>query len=393
MDIDDLMQPLPIPDEQSLAHSERCAVFLREAMAEGSLSFAQFMNACLYTPGLGYYAAGSRKFGAGGDFVTAPEISPVFSRVLARQVAAVLEQLEKPDVLEFGAGSGAMAAEVFGRLKAMGEAPEHYLILEVSPDLRERQQRRIAERLPSDVDRFRWIDEIPGSFNGVILANEVLDALPVERFEVRGGDVFQQRVTTDGDRFVLTTAPAPSVLTEAVSRIESDLGTTLPEGFTSEICTAAFDWTASLVNGLREGAIFLFDYGVGRDAYYAPDRDGGWLRCHFRHHAHSNPLVYPGIQDITAWVDFSLVAEAAVTAGAEIGGYVTQAHFLMAGGLDAELELMQDAPLDKQLELASAVKTLTLPGEMGEHVKCLGLVKGNVRTPDALTMMDITHTL
>ncbi len=357
------------------------------------MSFAEFMNACLYAPGLGYYAAGNRKFGAGGDFVTAPEISPVFSRVVARQVASVLEQLSTPSVLELGAGSGAMAVEIYKKLRELGAAPEKYRVLEVSPDLRERQQRRVAEQLPDDVERFEWIDDIPEAMSGVIVANEVLDALPVERFEMRGVDVLQHRVSTDGDGFVIRSSEAPTVLIEAVRGIESDRGQRLPAGFCSEICIAASDWTARLASSLQQGAIFLFDYGVGRDVYYAPDRDGGWLRCYFRHHVHSDPLVYPGIQDITAWVDFSLVAEAAVAAGAEIGGFVTQAHFLLAGGLDAELHLMQDAPLDEQLELASAVKTLTLPGEMGEHVKCLGLVKGDVRTPDALTMMDITHTL
>ena len=387
------MQPLPEPDEQSLAHSQRCAAYLKELIGDGSISFAEFMNACLYAPGLGYYVAGSRKFGAGGDFVTAPEISPVFSRVVARQAAAVLDQLTSPAILEFGAGSGAMAVEVFKKLQALGGAPDKYLILEVSPDLCERQQQWVARQLPDEADRFHWIDEIPATFSGVILANEVLDALPAERFEIQGDDVAQHRIALDGNDFVVRRATAPAVLADAVRRIESDIGSKLPVGYRSEVCLAASDWTQSLVKSLQKGAIFLFDYGVGRSAYYAPDRDGGWLRCHFRHHAHSDPLSYPGIQDITAWVDFSLVAEAAAAAGAEIGGFVTQAHFLMAGGLDAELELMQHAPLDKQLELASAIKTLTLPGEMGEHVKCLGLIKGNVRTPDALTMMDITHTL
>ena len=188
------MQPLPTPDEQSLAHSRRCAAYLRELIGDGSISFAEFMNACLYTPGLGYYAAGSRKFGAGGDFVTAPEISPVFSRVVARQAAGVLKQLKNPAILEFGAGSGVMAVEVFRKLKALGAIPDEYLILEVSPDLCERQQRLVAEQLPDDADRFQWIDQVPGTFSGVILANEVLDALPVERFEIRDGDVAQHRV-------------------------------------------------------------------------------------------------------------------------------------------------------------------------------------------------------
>lgn len=387
------MQPLPTPDEDSRAHSERCAAFLRQRIDDRGLSFAEFMDACLYTPGLGYYAAGNRKFGAGGDFVTAPEISPVFSRVLARQVAAVLGQLDGGSVLEFGAGTGVMATDMIKKLAALDCLPDRYLILEVSPDLAERQRQRIEDAVPEHASRFDWVDGLPASFTGVMLANEVLDALPVERFEMRDGAVLQHRVVADGDAFAITRVPAPDGLSDAVRQIESDMDSPLPDGFTSDICVAADDWTRSLVRSLSSGAIFLFDYGIGRASYYALDRDGGWLRCHFRHHAHSDPLVYPGIQDITAWVDFSLVAEAAVDAGATIGGFVTQAHFLMAGGLDDELELMQDAPLEQQLELASAIRTLTLPGEMGEHVKCLGLVKGDVRTPDALTSMDLTHTL
>ena len=221
MEYDSTMQPLPTPDEESRKHSERCAAWLRQRIGDGSLSFAEFMHACLYTPGLGYYAAGSRKFGAGGDFVTAPEISPVFSFVLARQVADVLAQLDGGSVLEFGAGSGIMAVDILRRLETLDTLPERYLILEVAPDLQQRQQRYIARALPDHADRFEWIDEVPATFSGVMLANEVLDALPVERFGMSGGAVMQQRVAVDGERFAFAPAPAPAVLERAVRRVES----------------------------------------------------------------------------------------------------------------------------------------------------------------------------
>ena len=230
------------------------------------------------------------------------------------------------------------------------------------------------------------------SHTGVILANEVLDAMPVERF-VRRATVQQQRVSLDGDAFELIEADAPAVLAAAVAAIEADLGAPLPAGFVSEASLGTAPWVENILASLQCGAVFLFDYGLGRGEYYAVERNGGWLRCHFRHRAHNNPLILPGIQDITAWVDFTAVAHAAVKSAADIAGFVPQAQFLLQGGLQSELQSLDKLPPQQQLALSGQVKLLTLPGEMGEHFKCLGLTRGAIDQPSAFSASDRTHSL
>ena len=233
-----------------------------------------------------------------------------------------------------------------------------------------------------------WVDGWPASHRGVVVANEVLDALPVERFIRRSGQVMQLCVTSDGQRFAVAERPAPDYLTAAVTGIEQELGQPLADGYLSEVCIAAPQWIAELATTLQEGTTFLFDYGVSRKEYYAADRSGGWLRCHYRHHAHNDALLLPGIQDITAWVDFTAVAGAALENGLEVVGFTTQAQFLINGGLDAELAGLADLPIDAQLKLAGEVKMLTLPAEMGEHFKCLGLSRGSMLQPAAFRNAD-----
>ena len=359
----------------------------------GAISFAEFMHTVLYAPGLGYYSAGSTKFGAAGDFTTAPEVSSIFGRVLARQCATALADIAAPSILEFGAGSGKLAVDVLTKLDAMDALPERYEILEVSADLRERQQELLLREVPGLVDRVAWLEALPDEHNGVIIANEVLDALPVERFVRRGDRIMQIGVAVGQGGFVLIEREAPAVLAAAVAEIEQDLGEPLPNGYSSEVCIAAPGWLADVADVLRSGIIFLFDYGVSRTDYYAPERSAGWLRCHFRHHAHNDPLLLPGIQDVTAWVDFSGVAAAAIEHGLEVEGFVTQAHFLLSGGLDLELADFAELPPAARLKLSGEVKLLTLPGEMGENFKCLGLSR-NLKAPIAsLALADRTHTL
>jgi SAM-dependent MidA family methyltransferase len=386
---------LPIPDEASAVHSERCAAYIRERILDsgGSISFAEYMHYALYTPGLGYYSAGARKFGAAGDFVTAPEISDLFARVLARQCATVLEHIGDGSVLEFGAGSGRLAVDLLVALDRLGALPREYLILEVSADLRERQQRLLWDELADLADVVVWIDRMPESHRGVIVANEVLDALPVERFLKRDGNVLQLRVAVEAGEFVFVDELAPDMLVSAVRSIEEYRGSALADRYVSEVSLATPGFIADLAGSLEQGVALLFDYGVGRREYYADDRNEGWLRCHFRHRAHSDPLILAGIQDLTAWVDFTAVAEAAVSNGMDIAGYVTQAQFLLNGGLARELAWMAEMPLESQLEMSKAVKLLTLPAEMGENVKCIGLTSGDVPPLAALESADRTHTL
>jgi len=386
---------LPQPDAASAAHSACVAEFIRQkiAAAGGQISFAEYMHHALYAPGLGYYNAGTTKFGEAGDFVTAPEVSPVFGRVLARQCAAVIADADSPSILELGAGSGRLAADILHKLAELDSLPESYRILEVSADLQERQESVLRKEIPEFMDQVQWLGQLPDDQSGVIIANEVLDALPVERFIRREEGVAQLCVAVDDRSFVLRERDAPDNLVAAVAAIEKDLGQRLPAGFASEVCMAAPQWVGDLAGILREGVVFLFDYGVSRREYYAAERSGGWLRCHFRHHAHNDPLILPGIQDLTSWVDFTAIAEAGVGGGLDVAGFVTQAQFLMGGGLDRELADFSDLPIDAQLKLSGQVKLLTLPGEMGENFKCLGLSRGEVARPHSFGFANRTALL
>jgi SAM-dependent MidA family methyltransferase len=234
---------------------------------------------------------------------------------------------------------------------------------------------------------------MPDSHRGVVIANEVLDALPVERFMRRKNGIYQLRVADEGGEFVFVDEPAPDMLARAVAAIERDIGRALPENYVSEVSLAAPAWLGDVAGMLEHGLVLLFDYGVGRREYYAADRGEGWLRCHFRHRVHSDPLILPGIQDLTAWVDFTAIAEAAVASGLQVLGYVSQSHFLLSGGIEAELQGFTEMPVESQLQTAAQLKKLTLPGEMGENVKCICLARGNISRPAAFESADRTHTL
>lgn len=386
---------LPEAGADASAHSDRVVRHIRKAIgaAGGSISFAEFMQLALYAPGLGYYSAGASKLGAAGDFVTAPEISPVFAAVLARQVAIVLQQLDGGDVFEPGAGSGALAVSMLRKLAALDALPRRYLILEVSADFRQRQEARFRREMPEFIERIGWLSQLPERFSGVVVANEVADAMPVERFLIRGGEVLQARVRVAGNHFGWCFEPAPVFLQKGVRQIEADIGRALEDGYQSELAPGLSGWITQLSRGIRRGMIFLLDYGVTRREFYAPERRDGWLRCHFRHHAHNDPLILAGIQDLTSWVDFSAVAAAATSAGLDVAGYVTQANLLLGGGLEHELENFSSLPLAEQAELSRQVKLLTLPAEMGENFKCIGLSRGIADLPAALTQYDRAHLL
>ena len=376
---------LPALSADERAHESRVAEHIRDFIRAqgGVIGFDAFMRLALYAPGLGYYSAGATKLGADGDFVTAPEVSSLFSRCLARQVADVLADTGG-DVLELGAGSGRMAADVLTELAELDRLPGTYRILEVSADLAERQRERIS-RLPKDLaDRVTWLDAWPErSMRGVVLANEVLDAMPVERFVLRGHEggiaVNALGVGLDGDAFQWReTSPSPEML-NAVADIVEALPVPLPEGYVSELCLAFQPWIASLSAQLEAGVAFLIDYGLPRSQLYHPDRTRGTLRCHFRHRAHDDPFVNVGLQDITAWVDFTRVAEAADAAGLEVMGFATQAAFLIGAGMESllatEMGIVGD-DVQRRVVLASEARKLLLPGEMGEVFKVIALGRG-----------------
>ena len=385
---------LPGLAPEEAAHSARLEHRIREEIerAGGWIGFARYMQLALYEPGLGYYSAGARKLGAAGDFVTAPEVAPVFSRCLAVQCEEVLRALGGGDVLELGAGSGVMAADLLQELARRGVLPGRYLILDVSADLRERQRATLEATVPGIMDRIEWLDRWPDGFSGVVVANEVLDAMPVERFVVRGGAVHALGVTWQLGRLQWSEAPAGAALAEAARAIEHDTGG-WPDGYASEVNLGLAGWFAALAASLERGVLLFVDYGLPRRELYAPERRDGTLLCHFRHRFHADPFVHPGLQDITAWVDFTAVAEAAAAAGLGVAGYTTQAHFLIGSGLGGFLADVADLDVVSRVNLSRQAMVLTLPGEMGERFKAIALAKGYDAPLCGFAARDLRHTL
>jgi SAM-dependent MidA family methyltransferase len=296
-------------------------------------------------------------------------------------------------VREPGAGTGVMAADILLELQRLDALPDNYLILEPSGDLRERQRRMINDRAPHLEERVRWLDGAPDEpFNGVLVANEVIDALPVERFTIREGQLHSLGVGCDGDVFAWVPGPSGEHLEVQINALQSLLGREFPEGYTSEICLQLPAWLDAAAGWLDQGVALFFDYGFPRREYYLPERNSGTLRCYYRHRAHENPFLWPGLQDITAWVDFSWLAEAAVQAGFEIGGFTTQAHFLLAAGIEERVAMPANEP-GRQLELARGLRQLLLPGEMGEAIKVLALCRGGALSPEALFGRDMRASL
>ncbi|MBK8182534.1 MAG: SAM-dependent methyltransferase [Candidatus Competibacteraceae bacterium] len=395
---------LPEPDPVARAHSAEVLNRIRSEIAQagGAMSFSRFMDFVLYEPGLGYYRAGARKFGPDGDFITAPELSPLFSRCLARQCREILEHIGGGTILELGAGTGVMAAGILQELQVLDKLPERYAILELSGELRERQRKTLANRTPALLERVMWLDTLPKpGLKGIVLGNEVLDALPVERF----------RITADGPRRLAVTwidsgakpssktglswtegAPDPS-LSAAVAGIETALGGRLPVGYVSEYVPRLPAWIRSMADALSTGVLLFIDYGYSQREYYHPERADGTLLCHYRHRVHADPLILPGLQDITASVDFSAVADNARIAGFELAGYTSQNYFLFGCGLMELLAEVDPTDTVRYLEQVRQVKLLTLPGEMGERFKAIALTRG-VRIPlGGFSFRDERHRL
>jgi len=360
----------PQPSAAAAAVSARLrTLIVREiAAAGGWIGFDRYMELALYTPGQGYYAAGSHKLGdaaSGGDFITAPEISPLFARTLAAQVAQIFAATA-PRIVEFGAGSGALARDLMDALAAGGTPVVQYSIVELAADLRERQQHVLAGR------PVQWLSAPPHQFVGVLLANEVLDVMPVQLFVKRADSVFERGVATNGDALVFADRPSQPALREEVARIEQNAGA-LPEHYGSEVGFIARAWLRSCADWLRRGALLAIDYGFPQREYYHPQRLMGTLMCHYRHQAHADPLWFPGLNDITAHVDFSAAATAAHEAGLDVLGYTSQAHFLLNCGLLREAQ--NDAPIEP-VAAANAIRRLISESEMGELFKVLAVGRG-----------------
>jgi SAM-dependent MidA family methyltransferase len=361
---------LPLPSTSALQHSQQLAECIKQVIAQqGPISFADYMQMALYYPALGYYSAGATKLGAAGDFITAPELSSLFSFTLAHQVAEVLQQIPNGDVLEFGAGSGCMAADILLRLHELDCLPQHYYILDVSADLQQRQQQTIA-KLPAELSsKVQWLTELPKNFYGAILANEVLDAMPVHMISRQQNGLFERKVTWDHDAFQWLD---DSISSNLLSETQEDLLLNLPAPYVTEINTYIDGWLESLNQILQQGVILIIDYGFSAAEYYHPQRHMGTLMCHYQHHAHPDPFLWPGLQDITAHVDFTHVATAATQVGLDVLGYTHQASFLMAAGI---MELVQSASTEQQYRFSQQLKRLLLPTEMGELFKVMALGK------------------
>ena len=374
---------LPIPDADAQAYSDALMRRIVDdiAAAGGWIGFDRFMDLALYAPAMGYYSGGARKFGAAGDFVTAPEISSAFACTVAAQAAQIMAA-SAMQIIEVGAGSGRLAADLLLELELRGALPERYAIIELSGELRQRQRATLSERAPQLIDRVVWLDALPERFDGLVLANELLDAIPVQ-LVVWGHDddeqtIFERGVVVQDGEFTWLDRPASGRLRERAQQLFDELSTDapLPPGYLSEIGLAASDWTASWAKLIGRGALLLVDYGFPRREYYHPQRSSGTLMCHYRHHAHGEPFFLPGLQDITAHVDFTAIVEAGFDAGLEFLGYTTQATFLLNCGLTDVLARIPVDDLARYLPQSQAAQKLISPAEMGELFKVVALGKG-----------------
>ncbi|HEV3428480.1 MAG TPA: SAM-dependent methyltransferase [Paraburkholderia sp.] len=393
---------LPVPEPIALAQSEALAATLRAeiAAAGGWLPFDRYMERALYAPGLGYYSGGSRKFGLladdGSDFVTAPEMSPLFAATLARAVGEALEASGTRALMEFGAGTGRLAAGVMLALEALGVPFDSYSIVDLSGELRERQRETIAQRAPHLLARVQWLDALPERFEGVVIGNEVLDAMPVRLF-ARKDAVWQERGVAVSDQgFMFADRPAMSGLDAGWA--QNVPGSVLAaidgsDDYVAETHEAALAFTRTVCAMLTRGAAFFIDYGFPESEYYHPQRVQGTLMCHYRHRAHDDPFLYPGLQDITAHVEFSGIAQAGVETGADLLGYTSQARFLMNAGITEVLGEIDPRDVVRFMPAANAVQKLVSEAEMGELFKVIAFSRGIDSTIAAFARGDRSHTL
>ncbi len=378
--------PVPPPAAQAVSAELQRALTREIEESGGWISFARFMEMALYTPGLGYYNAGSTKLGSAGDFVTAPELSPLFGRCVARQIAQIIES-GIPDVVEVGAGSGTLAAQVLLALDAMGRLPERYLILEVSADLRERQLERIAADAAHLADRVHWLDVLPARMDAIIVGNEVLDAIPAHMVRSQQGRLDEIGVIAAGGGFERAMRPATGALLSAAQALD------LPDDYETEINLAASAFIKSFAARLRKGAMLFIDYGFPAAEYYHPQRARGTLMCHYRHHAHDDPYALVGLQDITAHVDFTAIADAGAEAGMSVVGYAAQAQFLINCGITDLLAETDAGDASAYAPRAAQAQKLLSPAEMGELFKVIALGRGIEGPLLGFARGDRSHTL
>lgn len=368
---------LPVPAHEALQASRALVARIEAAIAAnaGWLSFADYMQLALYSPGLGYYSGVAAKFGRDGDFVTAPLLGPLFARTLTLQIAELFgDPAIPPSLLEFGAGNGELAGGLLAELGRLGITVERYSILEPSADLAQRQRETISQLAPGSLERVEWLQRLPEAFRGVMIANEVVDAMPVHLVGWRDEGIVERGVALQDGRLVWAERPAADEVLETAQRLAIAAGIRPP--YMSELALAARGWVRSVSECLAQGVLLVIDYGFAANEYYHPQRASGTLMCHYRHHAHADPFFYPGLQDITAHVDFSALASAARDAGLDLLGYATQANFLINCGITGVLSQTDPAHTANYLPLAASAQTLLSPAEMGELFKVIALGRG-----------------
>ena len=363
---------LPEPDAGARAHSERVRATIAAAIdaAGGFIPFDRYMDLALYAPGVGYYVAGTRKFGADGDFVTAPELTSLFGRTLARQLAAILDRSRERRIIELGAGSGKLAADI---LNTLGDAIARYEIVDVSPELRSRQRETLQRLAPSQISRVEWLDDLPRTIDGAVVMNEVLDALPVHVIARRNGAWRECGVGREGDRFAWAEGPLSDqrLVALAAARFPADID------YRSELNPAGEALVETIARKLTSGGLIVIDYGFPRREYYHPQRSDGTLMAHYRHRSLTDPFLWPGLCDLTAHVDFTSIAQAVARAGMRVAGFTSQAAFLLSCGVLERLNEIGAPESAAYLREASAVQTLTSPAEMGELFKVIAIARSD----------------
>jgi SAM-dependent MidA family methyltransferase len=383
--------PLPAADARAVSDALLEKLHSRIDQDGGCISFDAFMAAALYEPGLGYYSNGLMPFGEQGDFVTAPESGRLFGRCLARCIASALEQLEQGVVMELGAGSGVLAVDLLAELKELGALPARYYILERSAAMRALQERRLNTQLPECMQRLEWLDSLPEDpISGVVFGNEVADALPVKRFRWHEGQVSELGVGRQNKQL--------SVCERCGDDVQRHVQQLARNGhwagdYQSEYCPTLPAWINSLTDVLAQGLLLFIDYGYGRAEYYHPQRSMGTLMCHYRHHAHHDPFWLPGLQDMTAFVDFTAIAEAASAAGMQLEGFASQARFLVDCGIDQLMAEIDTANTRQFLQLSNEAKRLMLPGEMGERFKVIGFSRKLLQSVKGFGSQDLRSRL
>lgn len=384
---------LPTPDPDALEQSARLLARIRAEIAAsgGWIPFTRYMEMALYAPGLGYYSGGAHKFGPAGDFITAPELTPLFGQALASQVVDILAA-SAPQLIEVGAGTGLLAADLLAALENLGQLPEHYAILEVSGELRARQFDTLARQVPHLASRVKWLDDLPASFSGAVVANEVLDVMPVHLVVATANGLAERGVAESAEgNLGWSDRPLGEAIAAAASAL--DLPRPIHGEYLTELNLAGAAWMAEWAARLQHGAMLLIDYGYPRAEYYLPHRASGTLQCYYRHRAHNEPLLWPGLNDITSFVDFTSMADAAFDAGLEVYGYTSQAQFLFNCGLLEHLARRGPEESADYIRAARAAQRLTTPQEMGELFKVLAVGRGMARPLRGFTRGDRLHAL